>query len=761
MPNGPAKRKAGDLLSALALPALLAVFWWLLPEVARTATWTTPLDAGESWLFALTGAFDNYWFPLFPVILATMQYHLPAWLQDGAVKVIFMLPAVLAFSAGALIHSLPAGVIASLLSGGLSFLLIRGGPIDYEQHFEQVIIAITLLTLVNGLLIQFRSYISRGLFAGLLLAAALYAKGVIALFVPVLLIYQALRKNDTIPLRAQWPAIAVVLSAVLVWTAVNLLSGNGFVLLENGVRTNNIALGAIGMTSTIEGDARELAGVASGKSLVLWAAAEALRHPLRYVLAVPRRLYYLLFTQPLLPGLAALFLLWLCAVFRLRRLEAVRPMLLLTLYLFLIHHLLPVEGRYFVPVWFLACTLSGIFLADILTGAAGKNGQRVPGARLVFFAAAAPVLAFFGFSFLLLISYPARSRASHDLSGLQARHPASPWLNHMAAKEALKAGNLDKAAAHYYKAYGKESVRWRKMEYLSAIFKADGISGARLQDYFHGPFDDDVLALAALRYAEEGKLTKAALLLPCALQACIKSTTGLRYAGGSADLALLRKVRLDGSGKCLERLSSRIYSLGAGRREVLLGRLKKILPDLWRPDLLASGFERDNGSMDSLAAFEKLGGAMTWPLAALKACQGVLPAEVQDRRPAAAAVALRDRHPAAARQPRQIFTTPPAGPGSLMKSCLSLAAGNKKTEALQACQAAAGAIDASTGPQTARLLTMRAEAAFRSYKLLEAAGRDEEGLETLLWTVKTAPPDWPGLAEAKKLLEKNGPGRPQ
>lgn len=749
MPEPKEKTTAGHVLRALFPAALLACLWLLTPEVRRTVTWPLPLDTGEGWLFALTGTFDNYWLPLFPVTLATLQYHLPAWLQAGAHKLLFMLPAALAFSAGALAHSFRAGAISGLLSAGLGYFLLRDNRIDYEQNLEQLLIAVTMLTLANGLLLKFRSRAARGFFIGLLFAAALYAKGVIALFIPLLLLYEARRKEDPVPLKAQWPVLAVVLPALLVWGLVNLRAGNGFVLLEGGYRTANIALGAMGMVSTMEGDARTLAGVAQDQSMVLWAAGEALRHPLRYLLAVPQRLYYLLFAHPLVPGLGALFAAWLFGLYRLRRMEAARPLLLLILYLFAIHLLMPVEGRYFVPVWFLVCVFTSITLAEVLAGLAGAAAP-FPGARAVFFAAAAPLLAFFGFSFLLLVSYPVRSAGQRDIYAMQAAHPASPWLNSQAGDAAMKEGNPGKAAGYYQKAFEREGVRWRKLAYLNALFQAGGISGAGLQGYYTGPFEDDVLLLAALRYAEEGS-PAAAKLLPCALQTCVKDSSGLRYVAGRTDIALLKKLRSDGSASCLARLSRMLAPLNAKRRTALMAKLDRVYPGLWRPELLVAAFEKDFGDVEGLAALKDTRGTLTSPQSGLKVCEGLLAAPACAA-PAVGAIAGQGKSPKTA---TQVKPPAPSDPRTLMASCSALAAAGKKAAALQACQAAAAAVDSAGSEPGEKLLTLRANASFKSYKLLKDLGRPEEAAETLFWTVNTAPPSWPSLPAAKTLLEKS------
>ena len=626
MVNGKSLKIKKVVFFNLCLLAVLAGLWRLVPDFTRTVNWSNLFDAGENWIFALTGTFDNFWFPFYPVVISVIQYHTPVWLQAGAYKFVFLLPVILAFSAGSLIHSFSAGILSAALSAVLGALLFMYGGISYEWHFEQVLIAAALLMLVCGFTVKFRSYALRSCFIGLLLAVALYAKGVIVLFAPALLAYEAYNEPGGRSFSKQWPAISIFLAGILVWQFVNWVSGNGFVFLESSNRSDdNIITGAMGFISTVEGDTRALAGITSGQHMFLWAIREVLSHPFRYIYAVIMRLDFLLSVKPIIPGLGWLSLLWLAGVLRLRRLAPVRPLLLLTLYLLLIHLLMPVEGRYFIPMWFLVCTLTVIFLADMLGGAAKPGGYEYVNAKAVFYAASAPVIVFWAFSFILLILYPLRSKAAHDLGKLETEYPGVPWLHEMAAHDALRAGDFDKAAQSYRKAEEIAPIySSRKAGYLKTVFKAGKISGAQLQEHFQNFREYHTLMLAALRYGEEGQLAKAEKILPCALQLCVRNSFGMRYVADSMDGFLLKKMRRYGAESCLGYLSGLISTLDARRRGVLLDRLAQIDPGLWRPELLFSAFEEGNRAED-MRAVPRGARVKQKGLPEIAACLGVFP----------------------------------------------------------------------------------------------------------------------------------------
>ncbi|HCE97839.1 MAG: hypothetical protein A2X34_05580 [Elusimicrobia bacterium GWC2_51_8] len=625
MSNDKSRKIKKVIFFNLCLLAILAGLWQFIPDSVRILNESSQLDAGENWIFALTKYFSNSWFPFYPVVMAVIQYHTPAWLQVGAGKFVFLLPVILAFSAGSLIHSFSAGIISAALSAVLGALLFSGGiqgfrEEPYDHYIEQALIAAAMLMLVCGLSIKFRSYILKSFFIGLLLAVALHTKGVIALFIPVVFVYETYREQGRARFLRQWPAMTVLLTVVSAWVIVNWVGRNGFVLFE-GQRANCVivqsALGLVASTGYLGDDWQlALSGIHPGQSVFLWAAREILAHPLRYIAAIGYRLHCILFKQPLAPGLPVLFFLWLCGVYRLRRLAAALPLLLLTLYLLLIHLLMLLDVRYLVPMWFLVCTLTGIFFADMLGGTPKQGGYEHTNAKAVFYAASTPVIILWAVSFMLLISYPLRSKAAHDLGKLgqlETEYPGVPWIHEMAAREALRTGDWDRAVDSRRKAYEVDNCLYRKHYYLKTAFMTGRISGAQLQEHFRNDWEHEPLMLAALRYGEEGKLAKAGKILPCALQLCVRNSTDMHFAD-SKNVVLLKKMQRDSAKNCLSVLSEMISTLDTKRRGLLRDRLAQIYPGLWRPELLFSAFEA--GSAEGYPEIQ---------VCQIQACLGVVP----------------------------------------------------------------------------------------------------------------------------------------
>ncbi|PIU20804.1 MAG: hypothetical protein COT18_00335 [Elusimicrobia bacterium CG08_land_8_20_14_0_20_59_10] len=414
--------------------------------------------------------------------------------------------------------------------------------------------------------------------------------------------------------------MTVLLAVVSAWVIVNWGYSGKFVILEGADRAGcNMIEGALGFVSSLEGDWRALSGISPGQSAFLWAVREIAAHPLRFIFAIAGRLHHLLFVKPLVPGLPVLFFLGLGGIYRLRRMEAVRPLLLLTPYLLLLHLLMPVEGRYFLPMWFMACPLTGIFFAALIGGAPQPGGHERMNAKAVFYGVSAPVIAFWALSFMLLIAYPLRRRAPRDLRELETKYPACPWIHEIAAREALSSGELDKAADSRRMAYEAEKIDSRRIDYFTTAFLAGRISGDRLlQEDSRNVQNHYPLMLAALRYIEEGEPVKAGKILPCAMQLCVRNSSNMRYISNDREIMLLREVRRNGAVQCVKSLSDIIDTLGVKRRAALRARLGRSYCGARRPERLFSDFVAENGEENT-----RTGSATPYSGPTLQACRGI------------------------------------------------------------------------------------------------------------------------------------------
>ncbi|HOI43075.1 MAG TPA: tetratricopeptide repeat protein, partial [Elusimicrobiales bacterium] len=217
--------------------------------------------------------------------------------------------------------------------------------------------------------------------------------------------------------------------------------------------------GALGVVSTIEGDAYKLAGLTPEDNIPAWAAGEIARHPFRYAASVLRRLGTVL-SRHLLLLAAALAGFWL---FRADR--GFRALGVLALYFLLIHCSMSVEERYFVPFWALLIPAAAAPLGPLtekLRAFSGKNRSAALHAA-PFLPLAVLSLFVLGLVFL----YPARARShpfgTETITALLAENPLHPWLYDKLGRLYLKEGRSSDAAEAFRRAYGLSG----NAEYLS------------------------------------------------------------------------------------------------------------------------------------------------------------------------------------------------------------------------------------------------------------------------------------------------------
>lgn len=618
----PAANSLKRTLSVAWLAALCAAVWLCVPGHYPLASWPRPFDAGGAWLLARGPATDGNWFPFFPVTLAALQYHLPGWLGGAALRAVLCLPVLLSFSAGLLLRSFAAGAASAGLAALLACAMLQRSGLGYEQNLEQFLVSSTLLALTAGLRAPFGPPLRRGFLVGLLLAMALYSKGVLALCVPAVLAHELLRRDPPGPRRALWPMLALPLGAMAAWAAVGLFSRGEFSLLEAGRAGCNLVTGAMGFVSTVEGDWRALAGLGEEASPLAWAAARVASDPAAFLRAVLLRADYLLLKAPMLPGLAFFAALSAAAAFRLRRNPAAAPLTLITALFALAHLAMPVEGRYFVPAWFLACVLCGTAAADLFPPRGEEEPERGRTALAAFAAGAAPAGLLWAFSFLLLLAFPFRALLPRGAAPPCSGPRCPPYALAAGAREAEASGDKALAASLLGDAYRVERSAQRKSVYVSAAFDAGALSGHELLALLESPGEQDLPVLAALRLAEDGETAAARRLLPCALHLCVAASGSMRYPEDPANAARLEDLRRAGAASCVRMLDARLSRLGK-RGEALRKTAGRLYPPLWKPGGLAEDFGRGNAARGGLRAFPGSGPSQDGPLPA--SCSGALP----------------------------------------------------------------------------------------------------------------------------------------
>lgn len=201
--------------------------------------------------------------------------------------------------------------------------------------------------------------------------------------------------------------------------------------LERMRSADNVVAGAYGLAQTTEGEMRVTAGIAPGESIGRWAVGETLSHPLRYLRGMGRRLWLFFAWEPAL-ALCCFGALFVTS----RRVPETRLAAGLCAYYLFLHLLMPVEPRYFIPVWLLAF----IFPAAIF-----YRGERFPrdsGAALS--AVLAPLLVLSAAVSFLALAYPSRASAFTGFS--YDAPPKNAWLLSRACGDYLATGDAGKAA---------------------------------------------------------------------------------------------------------------------------------------------------------------------------------------------------------------------------------------------------------------------------------------------------------------------------
>lgn len=225
---------------------------------------------------------------------------------------------------------------------------------------------------------------------------------------------------------------------LLPWVKFNLASGRGFMLFD-GKAGWNMVTGAMGLTSTFEGDYRRLAGLDRQESAALWALGRIARRPADYAAGAGRRAVHIL--RPHAP----LVLLWLGTALLLRRRRNFTELNLLAAYFLAVHLAFSSEPRYFAPLFPLLAALTAAGLLAL----AGSEPEPAGEGRVAVGLAAAPLFAAGGFCLVLLLAHPGADcvGAGARLDSALARSPGDAWLLREKGRLLLRGGDYAGAYA--------------------------------------------------------------------------------------------------------------------------------------------------------------------------------------------------------------------------------------------------------------------------------------------------------------------------
>lgn len=466
------------------------------------------VNSGEELLYPGLSSHISTWFmPLASVADALHANHCFHLQKTCLEKLILLLCVFLVFNLGRLLHSCICGFIAA----GLSLFLC-----SHSADFEQFMYSITILLTANFLVAAFgSSHLSKvtgKVFVGLAIGISMFVKGILVFFPLVILVYEmfARRRRDFARfLKNAVPVVSVPCLVIVLWGGMHYVTSGEFLFFENvGRAHSNIITGALGLTGTMEGNPHVLAGISCDDNVLLWAAGEILCHPFRYLIAMTRRLWFVISLHPLL------FLGSLIALWRFRKSREVTLVGLLAGYFLFIHCLMTVESRYFIPLWFLLCPVSASLIGLIRPASSRPAPQSQKGALTGIWLCFVPVFMAFSYAMGLFITYPAVNKIEEPDLNAVVENSNNPWLWSRLGHYYMKKGDWDNALPAFKKSYQLSPHIATRTDYVRALFargdyKNAVIDGMSFEDFLADSADSHDWLILTLIKLEEGKYEQA------------------------------------------------------------------------------------------------------------------------------------------------------------------------------------------------------------------------------------------------------------
>lgn len=479
-------------LGALLLHAAQTVPPRLFFGAGESAAPSQYVDSGEALLHRHEppGVSASLHLPASSALAAELLNHAAPRLFRAARLGLFFAAPILTAALACLLAPPPAALLAAAIPlAAPSVLFTRSG----YSHFVY-----SLLVLLAAALLVWRSrhptpkrttVLAAGLGATLLFRSPLA-------FLPPLLAARELWAGR----RRQALLLAIVPYLFLApWVRMNWAARHRFIPFEAGEATPNVVSGAAGLVHTWDGDWKWQSLIA-GKvkddetgTVLLWAAGEVARHPVRYAEAFVRRLAYAVALQPLLVLLAAL------ALRRFRKREEFAGLALFCGYYLGVHCLMAVQDGYFVPLWPIAAALTG---ALVFGGRRPLETDRFYKGALGVVCAGLACLA-------VLDAFALRAAARFargPLSEALAESPRDSWLLYWKGREELRAGRFREAAADLFESASRPYDHERRLDGAWALALA---GDRRALESFWVPDEGDAAFSAKLAVLQAYALIQA------------------------------------------------------------------------------------------------------------------------------------------------------------------------------------------------------------------------------------------------------------
>ena len=462
-------------------------------------------------------------------------------------------------------------------------------------NLEQNIIASCVLASV----VAFEAFASRPRLRIVAVSAALcacmHSKGICLPYCLAafgVLFYRSFRSGRHIWLTAA--CFAVFLLGGIAWSvAASSGSGRTVLFTEDGSRlVPNLVGGAHGLVQTIEGDVGDAFNLegASPATIVAHCARTVLAHPLVYAKGIVLRAIWL---SGRIPVFAPLLVLSVLSFLRRERIRRSPLLFLAASYLFIVHIIMPVEARYFVPVVYLMIACSATFIADTDTGevfdqVAGRivhipysDGGLQPDRDILrrvacCVAGGSVVLHFAAWAvgMLLLLSFPYRyaSFSADDAAGYLGRNPGNVFLAMYPFREGYPLMRDYEGMLELYRGTERQrcpmGVRERWLGWLAG---GEGASVADADPECSREIQWQDMLLSTFREIEGGgSLDKGIYDIGTALLTCMLSSGHVRQDSGvshsGSDRQISDRMAESKAGVCAASYEEFVFDLGESHR---------------------------------------------------------------------------------------------------------------------------------------------------------------------------------------------------
>lgn len=511
-------------LAGAVLGALILVSWPRWMDSPLEDFWPDRLARGEAILHGLAIADEggglSWSMPLSSLAESLRHVHLPRPLRDESTRLIMAATLVALFCLGRLLGSCAGALLAVYLAVRWELVSFA----DAQEHvWYQLLVLMVALLLVRraretatawaaaGATAEGKAQgtdVAAGACLGLAAGASALVRSPIVLFPAVLAVYE--RFSAPKGARKGWraPLLMALLPFLMLlpWTLMNWSVHKRFVPFEDH-RALTLAIPAAMGLVMADGSFSGLvgaAGIEESQGTLAWAAAESLRHPLRYLGGYGARVLYFFRLHPFIILFAGLGL-WLF-----RRREDHRQVGLLAAYLVGLHCALAVLPRYFAPVWPLLLALAvrpaDLLLARLLPGWQPEgdawSARAAQAAAWVFWV---PVFGLALWALALSAAYPLRRSGSlESVERALEDHPEDAWLWSEAGRRRLSRGDAPGAVRDFARALSLDPRQDRRIDHAAALLSAGGrasdlIERMRLDDSWQASRGHILRMLSGLR----------------------------------------------------------------------------------------------------------------------------------------------------------------------------------------------------------------------------------------------------------------------